>query len=92
MFYVLSYVQPNYSLNVLNWCPLVLTFPTASLYCHLLDVDGRHVLPGASEVASPDVQRDSDLLCLLSLQSHHCEAADVTQCGPGKVISIPGWY
>ena len=48
------------------------------------DVDGRHLLSGAPETASPPAQRDCHNVRILPLQSHHGEAADVAQCGPGR--------
>ena len=59
-----------------NWCANDMT---------MQDVDGCHLLPGAPETSCPSTQRDySHLICILPLQSHHGEAADAAECGPGR--------
>ena len=50
----------------------------------LQDVDGRHLLSGAPETANPPAQRDCHNVRILPLQSHHGEAADAAECGPGR--------
>ena len=59
--------------------------PDANNNMTMQDVDGRHLLFGAPETASPSAQRDRcHLICILPLQSHHGEAADAAECGPGR--------
>ena len=48
-------------------------------------MDGCHFLSGATEAASsPSKPHNILLVCILPLQPHHCKAADVAECGPGR--------